>query len=454
MQENHKIWENLCRFCGAKCFKAHDTPLDKNILDVIEKLFSLSAENFIIFKVCIDCFSFIELITNFYNQVKNVSQIIEKENLCEYTHEKTNKDQSEIDEDISESIMIKLFNEIVNEDNTNDAQICDNKSENASVNFVPEDLNTENKKPNHLNKTRKCSRSFKKKYEICELCGKKFLNGKKLNEHQKFHFSENEFIPDGRKMSNNFQDNPKVKKKYECQICGKIFSSNVSLEEHRKLHLPVEEKHSSFQCPHCDMTYPKVDSMLFHIQSKHSVEKSFVCKFCNKEFASRNNLYGHQRYSHDENDEKPCPICQKKFTPFRMMKHLKNHREANLLCTICGDLLKSKYNLKRHMLIHSETKAYKCNYCEKDFRLRETLKLHMITHTKLKPFWCRFCSSTFVQLSSCKEHEKKRHPKEYQKKIKDNKTYCSEVVVKLPTLKELYEMLEKLIREEEQDFED
>lgn len=49
--------------------------------------------------------------------------------------------------------------------------------------------------------------------------------------------------------------------------------------------------------------------------------------------------------------------------------------QKNHICEECGAQLKSRQQLKKHMLIHIGDKKFKCAYCDKAFIMQKVLEL-------------------------------------------------------------------------------
>ena len=52
----------------------------------------------------------------------------------------------------------------------------------------------------------------------------------------------------------------------------------------------------------------------------------------------------------------------------------------HLTCTICFKKFKKTYNLKQHLLIHTNDKPFKCDTCGKAFVQKSNLTKHHLTH--------------------------------------------------------------------------
>ncbi|MFH4979401.1 hypothetical protein AB6A40_006110 [Gnathostoma spinigerum] len=104
-----------------------------------------------------------------------------------------------------------------------------------------------------------------------------------------------------------------------------------------------------------------------------------------------------------------CPYnaCAKKFkTGAAVRKHMAFHEPPTHKCDICGRAFVERSKLKRHYLVHTGEKKYKCNFegCGKRFSLDFNLRTHERIHTGDKPFVCPFCDKAFAQSANLKGH--------------------------------------------------
>ncbi|XP_077973716.1 uncharacterized protein LOC144429521 [Styela clava] len=228
---------------------------------------------------------------------------------------------------------------------------------------------------------------------------------------------------------------PPVTNEKWCKICEKQFSSTKRYKNHQKIVHSQSQKKSQ-KCSYCEKRFGKLSDRLLHEKRIHTNEKPYHCEVCKKKFCLQRELKRHLK-SHKENNL-VCMICGKKLGSDAGMKlHIKAHGEKKFKCrhsscntvfaTIqlrkrhekshslrrpfqcdkCEAAFKSNHELIRHKLTHSGEKLFKCDKCSKSFGRAEHLKNHMLTHDDSRRFKCSKCGKTFKQKAGLNVHERK-----------------------------------------------
>nr|CAH7749521.1 unnamed protein product [Callosobruchus chinensis] len=95
--------------------------------------------------------------------------------------------------------------------------------------------------------------------------------------------------------------------------------------------------------------------------------------------------------------------------------HLKRHSLAhsdtrNYKCTYCDHSSKDKFSLRRHLVTHkppSELEMHRCPECKFETKWKHIMKDHMLLHVELSDFEviiCPLCKVCFKQISDLKKH--------------------------------------------------
>ncbi|CBY37396.1 unnamed protein product, partial [Oikopleura dioica] len=100
--------------------------------------------------------------------------------------------------------------------------------------------------------------------------------------------------------------------------------------------------------------------------------------------------------------------CSKGFcTQTALNNHVKRHNRE-FKCEKCSKVFNEHAKLKRHQLVHTGERPFKCPFahCQRRFSLDFNLTTHMRIHTGDKPFKCDECGKCFAQSANLKQHRK------------------------------------------------
>lgn len=166
---------------------------------------------------------------------------------------------------------------------------------------------------------------------ICDICGKSFLNSKRLKVHKRTHDYGN----------------------YPCKECGKVLKTKLSKANH------METAHSKriFKCQICCKPMKHYNERVKHMSVVHNITHIFTCPICSREYNVKHYLSTHIRQAHGNKNKK---------------------------CAECGMGFITNHALKKHMLKHSGIKSYSCDICSKTYARNYTLREHKKIHENLK----------------------------------------------------------------------
>nr|XP_034837890.1 LOW QUALITY PROTEIN: zinc finger protein 320-like [Maniola hyperantus] len=242
-----------------------------------------------------------------------------------------------------------------------------------------------------------------------------------------------------------------------CEVCGKLFASRGAYSSHIRYHLPP-----SFFCEHCDYRssyrWDLVKHLLIHtgepicipgvrqavresrrVLLAHQIPSrppssvstattaaatggtwSNICSYtpvspsvfqvCGKLFASRGAYSSHIRYHLPPSFF--CEHCDYRSSyRWDLVKHLLIHTGIKQYqCSQCPNNYYTVSNLREHeRVVHERVLRYACDVCGKMFYDRTHLRRHVDSHSDIKRFECEVCHSAFTRRCHWKKHLLKQH---------------------------------------------
>lgn len=230
-------------------------------------------------------------------------------------------------------------------------------------------------------------------------------------------------------------------KKHEkiiCPHCPGSFDSESNLKRHMKEHREL------YPCKQCDRKFQRKEYVAQHIKFVHNDERPFICEACGDALRSKGQLKEHM-LTHTDYSPFECKECGKCFKQKqRLKRHMQIHGDK-LICNECGKQLSCRATYNNHMLVHSDKMHHKCDYCGRGFKRAKTLKSHLILHSGLKPYSCEFCDRTFTNGSNRRTHMKRTHPSELAELEASGEKMYTKNIPELAVLKSVIRRAENLI---------
>lgn len=132
-----------------------------------------------------------------------------------------------------------------------------------------------------------------------------------------------------------------------------------------------------------------------------------ICEVCGKH---TRNLVSHLDM-HSNSKPYSCDVCDKKFK-FKsgLVIHKAIHNPTpRKTCEVCGKTFHIVAQYRRHFVYHANERKYECETCGKRFNTLDILRVHNRTHTDERPFSCQVCGKSFRTAGCVSRHKRIVH---------------------------------------------
>lgn len=142
--------------------------------------------------------------------------------------------------------------------------------------------------------------------------------------------------------------------------------------------------------------------------------QQYICPKCSKQFACRSNLNYHMTTHQLNVRQVQCDHCGNWLkNKLCLKKHMIQHSSIRYNCNLCSYSALNQQCLRNHTKVkHSSEKPHKCSHCDKSFKLKNTLISHMVQHSGIRGYTCEFCQRAFASSGNFYAHRKRMHPQQ------------------------------------------
>ncbi|ODM90803.1 putative zinc finger protein, partial [Orchesella cincta] len=201
-------------------------------------------------------------------------------------------------------------------------------------------------------------------------------------------------------------------KGFSCELCGRSFYSGLRLNYHRRQVHYAELGLDPCQCPECGLILCESSTLKTHIKMVHRQEKNYSCEYCGKAFSIPQMLKVHLKRFHEG------PLGAQELPEGKHYRvEVGESQEKIWLCELCPVKFLAMSQVRKHLLsAHYYELKYICEGCGRRFCAAMGLHHHRKSCEGLKEggtpgekFTCDVCPKTFQTSDQRHLHERRRH---------------------------------------------
>nr|XP_054760074.1 zinc finger protein 431-like [Lytechinus pictus] len=215
----------------------------------------------------------------------------------------------------------------------------------------------------------------------------------------------------------NFPDHLKTQVlSYSCMSCGSAFNEVVDLMSHVCTGTAPLIANASSVVINTGLgtSAPEIDPNKTVIST---ADLFYRCDECPKKYVKKTDLVRHKNAHHKKGDTVKLkhPLVNRVDLLDTANIEQQQMVEENIIitengqfqCAVCLKCCKRKFDLKRHLLTHSNIRdrPHSCEHCDKRFLTASHLRQHLRAHAGIKPFACDVCGKTFARSSEVTRHK-------------------------------------------------
>ncbi|XP_065341270.1 zinc finger protein 62 homolog [Cloeon dipterum] len=266
----------------------------------------------------------------------------------------------------------------------------------------------------------------------CDTCGKAFLTLDLLNAHKLRHLPKEarqfkcnrcskKFFEAKRLKVHMLRFHAKSKREFKCAHCPRNYETKPKLLRHIVEHVQddifaIKHGHefSRWKCEYCDKIFKNMGRQLVHMRECHPEFKEFICGWCGEKCTNNKSFQKHRRMNHRTDSLYVCDECGKPaLNPKKLELHKLTHRSGNegreFLCSFCPRAFAENSSLVDHIKRFHVITTYYCANCPKTFKMKFNIRRHMQLHTGEFKHSCQYCGANFVAADGRDHHIRNCH---------------------------------------------